>query len=72
MRASTAKHEPGPRTSARARLRPKAQLTFPEEIRQILHVNEGDEVEFTVEGDGRVTVGRRSRRFPASKRAGHP
>lgn len=38
----------------RARLRPKAQLTFPEEIRQILHVNEGDEVEFTVEGEGEL------------------
>ena len=44
------------RTSVRARLRQKSQLTLPEEVRQVLHVGEGDEVEFTVEADGRVTV----------------
>jgi AbrB family looped-hinge helix DNA binding protein len=44
------------RTSARARLRPKAQLTLPEEIRSALHVSEGDEIEFLVDEDGTVKV----------------
>jgi antitoxin PrlF len=44
------------RTRARARLRHKAQLTVPEEIRRALHVNEGDEVEFTVHEDGTITM----------------
>ena len=44
------------RASARARLRPKAQLTLPEEIRNALHVGEGDEIEFLVEEDGTVKV----------------
>ena len=44
------------RTSVRARLRQKAQLTLPEQVRHVLHVGEGDEVEFTVESNGRVTV----------------
>jgi antitoxin PrlF len=42
--------------SARARLRPKSQLTLPEEIRRALHVCEGDEIEFTVREDGTITV----------------
>ena len=42
--------------SARARLRPKAQLTLPEEIRSALRVNEGDEIEFRVGEDGTITV----------------
>lgn len=50
------KREPRPRTSVRVRLRRKAQLTLPEEVRHVLHVGEGDEVEFAVEADGRVTV----------------
>lgn len=41
---------------ARARLRPKAQLTLPEEIRNALHVREGDELEFAVHQDGSITV----------------
>ncbi len=41
---------------ARARLRPKAQLTLPEEIRQALRVREGDELEFAVREDGTITV----------------
>jgi len=49
-------HGPHPRVSARARLRPKAQLTLPEEIRRALHVGEGDEVEFAVQEDGTITV----------------
>ena len=41
---------------ARARLRPKAQLTLPEEIRHALRVREGDELEFAVQEDGTITV----------------
>ncbi len=41
---------------ARARLRPKAQLTLPEEIRHALRVREGDELEFAVQDDGTITV----------------
>lgn len=51
-----AKKELRPRISARAKLRPKAQLTLPEEIRRALYVNEGDEIEFAVREDGIVTV----------------
>ena len=29
---------------------------MPEQVRHVLHVGEGDEVEFTVESNGRVTV----------------
>jgi antitoxin PrlF len=50
------KHEPSPRSSARAKVRPKAQLTLPEEIRRAMHVSEGDEVEFVVHTDGTITV----------------
>jgi antitoxin PrlF len=50
------KQESRRRTSVRARLRQKAQLTLPEQVRHVLHVGEGDEVEFTVEPSGRVTV----------------
>ena len=46
---------PGP-VSVRARLRPKSQLTLPEEIRRALRVNEGDEIEFRVDNDGAITV----------------
>jgi len=45
-----------PRISARARLRPKAQLTLPEEIRRALDVSEGDEIEFAVHENGMITV----------------
>jgi antitoxin PrlF len=41
---------------ARAKVRGKAQLTVPEEIRRALHIGEGDEVEFAVHDDGTVTV----------------
>jgi antitoxin PrlF len=50
------RHTRPQQASARARLRPKAQLTVPEEIRRALRVSEGDEVEFTVRGDGTITV----------------
>jgi antitoxin PrlF len=51
-----AKQELELRINARARLRPKAQLTLPDPIRQALHVSEGDEVEFAVQEDGVITV----------------
>jgi AbrB family looped-hinge helix DNA binding protein len=38
------------------KVRPKAQLTLPDEIRRALHIGEGDEVEFAVHNDGTVTV----------------
>ncbi|GAB3652162.1 hypothetical protein GCM10027589_09420 [Actinocorallia lasiicapitis] len=43
-------------TVARAKVRAKAQLTLPDEIRKALHIGEGDEVEFSVNDDGTVTV----------------
>jgi AbrB family looped-hinge helix DNA binding protein len=51
-----AKVPPEPRLKTRAKVRPKAQLTVPEEIRQALHIGEGDEVEFAIYEDGTVTV----------------
>jgi antitoxin PrlF len=51
-----AKAEPEPRMTARVKVRPKAQLTLPEEIRRALHIGEGDEVEFAVHEDGTVTI----------------
>ena len=56
MGVPAAKIEPEPLVSARARVRPKAQLTLPEEIRRALHISEGDELEFAVHGDGTITV----------------
>ena len=56
MGAPPAKAEPEPHLTARVKIRPKAQLTLPEEIRHTLHVGEGDEVEFAVHDDGTVTV----------------
>lgn len=40
----------------RARLRHKGQLTLPAEVRDALHVGEGDEVEFTVTESGEVVL----------------
>jgi len=50
------RHARARQASAKARLRQKAQLTLPEEIRRALRVNEGDEVEFSVLADGTITV----------------
>jgi antitoxin PrlF len=44
------------RLTAKVKLRAKAQLTLPEEIRRALHVTEGDDVEFAVHEDGTVSV----------------
>ena len=56
MGMPAAKIEPEPRVRARVKVRPKAQLTLPEEIRRALHVGEGDEVEFAVHDDGTITI----------------
>ena len=56
MSVPAAKVEPQPRISARVKVRAKAQLTLPEEIRRVLHISEGDEVEFSVHHDGTITV----------------
>ena len=40
----------------RARLRSKGRLTLPREVRNLLHVEEGDELRFTVDKDGRVII----------------
>ena len=39
-----------------ARIRGRGQLTPPAEVREALHVAEGDDVEFTRHDDGTVTV----------------
>lgn len=51
-----AKREPMPLFRARARVRPRAQLTLPEEIRRAMHIGEGDEIEFALHTDGTITV----------------
>ena len=56
MGMPAAKGEAEPRFRAKVRVRPKAQLTLPEEIRRALHIGEGDEVEFAVHDDGTVTI----------------
>ena len=56
MGIPAAKMETEPRLRTRAKVRPKAQLTLPEEIRQALHIGEGDEVKFAVHADGTVTI----------------
>ncbi len=56
MAVPAAKAEPEPRMTARVKVRPKAQLTLPEEIRRALHIGEGDEVEFAVQENGTVTI----------------
>jgi AbrB family looped-hinge helix DNA binding protein len=56
MSVPAAKLEPQPRLSARVRVRAKAQLTLPEEIRRALHISEGDEIEFSLHDDGTITV----------------
>jgi antitoxin PrlF len=56
MGIPAAKIEPEPHLKARVKIRPKAQLTLPEEIRRALHIGEGDDVEFAVHEDGTVTI----------------
>lgn len=52
---------------ARAQLRRKYQLTLPPQVRDALHLVEGDEVEFTVHADGQVTL-RGMTSIPADQR----
>ncbi|MGC4110484.1 MAG: AbrB/MazE/SpoVT family DNA-binding domain-containing protein [Nocardioides sp.] len=40
----------------RGTLRDKGQLTLPTEIREALHIEAGDDVEFEIVGDGVVTL----------------
>jgi AbrB family looped-hinge helix DNA binding protein len=56
MAMPAAKVEPEPRLRARVKIRPKAQLTLPEEVRHALHIGEGDEIEFAIHDDGTVTI----------------
>jgi antitoxin PrlF len=56
MSGVSAKQQPRQRITVRSRLRPKAQLTLPEEIRRALRVSEGDEIEFAVDEDGMITA----------------
>lgn len=56
MSTPAAKIDPEPRIRTRVKVRSKAQLTLPEEIRRALHISEGDEVEFAVLDDGTITV----------------
>lgn len=53
-RTATAREHRG--TVARAQLRRKSQLTLPAEVREALHVEEGDELEFVVDAEGTVRV----------------
>lgn len=41
---------------SRATLRSKGQITLPPEVREALHIRQGDGVEFTVGSDGRVLL----------------
>lgn len=43
-------------TIAHAQLRKKAQVTLPSEVRDALHIDEGDEVEFVVWPSGQVSL----------------
>ena len=54
--SGSSQQEPPPRFSARVKVRRKAQLTLPEEIRRALRVSEGDEIEFVAYADGTITL----------------
>ncbi len=56
MSMPAGKIEREPRHTVRVKVRPKAQLTLPDEIRRALHIGEGDEVEFAVHDDGTITI----------------
>ncbi|MFF7251299.1 AbrB/MazE/SpoVT family DNA-binding domain-containing protein [Embleya sp. NPDC008237] len=53
--SGTDSHEGDPVVS-RAQVRAKSQVTLPKDVRDALHLDEGDEVEFTVHPDGDVTL----------------
>lgn len=50
----------------RARLRPKSQLTLPPEVRDALHIETGDEVEFELVAPGVVRL-LGTKRIPAGQ-----
>jgi antitoxin PrlF len=41
---------------SRATLRSRGQLTLPPDVRQALHVEDGDDVEFIIDADGSVLL----------------
>ncbi|GAB3218996.1 AbrB/MazE/SpoVT family DNA-binding domain-containing protein [Glycomyces halotolerans] len=43
-------------TETRVRVRQKGQVTLPREVRERLHIEEGDEISFVTTEDGVVTV----------------
>jgi antitoxin PrlF len=53
--------------STRARLRHKGQVTLPPEVREALHVAEGDEVEFIVIAESGEVLLRGMRMIPADQ-----
>ena len=42
----------------------KAQTTIPQPVRNALHLKEGDEILYTIEADGRVTISRATSKQP--------
>jgi antitoxin PrlF len=49
-----------------ATLTSKAQITLPKGIRELLHLEPGDKVDFTPQPDGRITVAKAARAGQAS------
>lgn len=47
-----------------SRLTTKAQTTIPQAVRAALHLKEGDSIVYTLEADGRVTIGRAPHETP--------
>ena len=45
-----------PKVLARTTLREKAQVTLPSAVRAALHIDSGDDIEFTVDASGKVYV----------------
>ena len=54
-------------TTRHATVRGKSQLTLPSEVREALHVEEGDEVEFVITDSGEVMLSGLTR-IPASQK----
>ena len=51
----------------RATLRSEGQVTLPDEVREALHVQDGDELEFEVVDEGVVTLRVRKMMIPAEQ-----
>jgi antitoxin PrlF len=54
-------------STARAKLRDKNQVTLPAEVREALHIREGDEIEFTITENGDIAL-RGYMRIPTDQR----